>query len=158
MLTDLERLVAIEEIKNLKARYFRAMDTGDWDVLQTVFATDAVFDCSEAVVDPVDNPDADGPEPFVGGEAIVEAIRDAVSTANTVHHGHMPEIEITSQTTATGIWPMEDVIRPLATDADLPFSSSGFKGYGHYHETYVRVDGAWRILTSKLTRLRVTFE
>lgn len=45
-MSDLERLVAIEEIKNLKARYFRAMDTGDWDVLQTVFATDAVFDCS----------------------------------------------------------------------------------------------------------------
>lgn len=157
MLTDLERLMAIEEIKNLKARYFRTMDTGDWDGLGTVFAPDAVFDFSQAVMDPVDNPDANGPEPVVGGEAIVAAIRDAVSTANTVHHGHMPEIEITSQTTATAIWPMEDVIRPLAIDDDLPFSSSGFKGYGHYHETYVRIDGDWRIQTSKLTRLRVTF-
>jgi hypothetical protein len=26
----------------------------------------------------------------------------------TVHHGHMPEIELTSATTATGIWAMFD--------------------------------------------------
>lgn len=53
---------------------------------------------------------------------------------------------------------MEDVIRPLGTGADLPFSSAGFKGYGHYHETYLRIEGQWRIQTSKLTRLRVTFD
>ncbi|MDG1267778.1 MAG: nuclear transport factor 2 family protein [Ilumatobacter sp.] len=158
MLSDLERLIAIEEIKNLKARYFRSMDTGDWDALGTVFTADAVFDFSEATVDPVDNPDADGPEPVVGGDAIVAAIRDAVSTANTVHHGHMPEIEITSATTATAIWPMQDFIRRLTVDADLPFSSSGFTGFGHYHETYLKIDGQWRIQASKLTRLRVTLD
>jgi hypothetical protein len=27
-------------------------------------------------------------------------------------------------------------------------------GYGHYHETYEKVEGAWRIKTSTLTRLR----
>ena len=27
-------------------------------------------------------------------------------------------------------------------------------GYGHYHETYEKIDGRWRIKTSKLTRLR----
>jgi hypothetical protein len=27
-------------------------------------------------------------------------------------------------------------------------------GYGHYHETYEKVDGRWRIKSSKLTRLR----
>ena len=29
----------------------------------------------------------------------------------TVHHGHMPEIELTSPTTARGIWAMEDMLR-----------------------------------------------
>jgi hypothetical protein len=29
------------------------------------------------------------------------------------------------------------------------------RGYGHYHETYSRIDGAWRIQTCRLTRLRV---
>ena len=53
---------------------------------------------------------------------------------------------------------LSDLERLVAIDADLPFSSSGFKGYGHYHETYVRIGGQWRIQTSKLTRLRVTFQ
>jgi hypothetical protein len=28
------------------------------------------------------------------------------------------------------------------------------RGYGHYHETYEKIDGQWRIKSSKLTRLR----
>jgi len=31
------------------------------------------------------------------------------------------------------------------------------RGYGHYEETYVKLDGQWKIKTSKLTRLRVDF-
>jgi hypothetical protein len=32
---------------------------------------------------------------------------------------------------------------------------STMTGYGHYHETYEKVDGAWKLKTAKLTRLRV---
>jgi len=70
----------------------------------------------------------------------------------TVHHGHMSEIEVTSPTTATGIWAMEDKLR-WPSGASL----GEMHGYGHYHETYVKVDGAWRIKTLTLTRLRVDF-
>jgi hypothetical protein len=31
-------------------------------------------------------------------------------------------------------------------------------GYGHYHETYEKTDGRWRISSLKLTRLRVDVE
>ena len=31
-------------------------------------------------------------------------------------------------------------------------------GYGHYHETYEKVDGRWYIKTLKLTRIRVDAE
>ncbi|MBW8754754.1 MAG: nuclear transport factor 2 family protein, partial [Sphingomonadales bacterium] len=34
----LERLEAIEAIRSLKARYFRLMDTKQWDELRGVFA------------------------------------------------------------------------------------------------------------------------
>jgi hypothetical protein len=67
----------------------------------------------------------------------------------TVHHGHMPEIELTSPTTATGIWSMEDMLRwPEGHE---------MHGYGHYHETYEKVGGAWRIKSSRLSRLRMDF-
>jgi len=36
-LGPLERLVAIEEIKTLKARYFRFVDTKQWDDLRACF-------------------------------------------------------------------------------------------------------------------------
>jgi len=34
-------------------------------------------------------------------------------------------------------------------------SQSELHGYGHYHDEYRKVDGAWRIASSKLIRLRV---
>jgi hypothetical protein len=30
-----------------------------------------------------------------------------------------------------------------------------FRGFGHYHETYRKVSGEWRIATLRLTRLLV---
>jgi SnoaL-like domain len=48
-MNDLQRLLAIEAIKNLKARYFRSVDTKDWDGFKAVFAPDALFDISQDV-------------------------------------------------------------------------------------------------------------
>lgn len=146
MPSDLERLIAIEEIKQLKARYFRSMDTKDWAGLTGVFAPDAELDMRGEAADK--SKAASGL--VSGGEAVGAFIRNAVHDLVTVHHGHTPEIEITGETTARGIWAMEDVLRwpeggPLQT----------LHGYGHYHETYRKVDGAWRIQTSRLSRLRV---
>ena len=62
----------------------------------------------------------------------------------TMHHCHTPEIALTSATTATGIWAMEDL---------LVFADGGeMHGAGHYHETYEKQDGSWRIKTLHLTR------
>lgn len=146
MPNDLERLIAIEEIKQLKARYFRSMDTKDWAGLTAVFAPDAELDMRGEAADK-----SKAAQGLVrGGEEVGAFIRNAVHDLVTVHHGHMPEIEILSETTARAIWAMEDVLRwpeggPLKT----------LQGYGHYHETYRKVDGAWRIQTSRLSRLRV---
>lgn len=146
MVTDLERLVAIEEIKQLKARYFRFMDTKDWAGLETVFAPDAEFDMRSEAHDR-----SRAAESLVTGAARIAAfMRNAVHDLNTVHHGHMPEIDITSPTTARGIWAMEDLIRWPEGSA-----TTSLHGFGHYHETYERVDGRWLIRSLRLTRLRV---
>ena len=139
-----ERLAAIEEIKQVKARYFRCMDTKDWDGFAAVFAPDAVMDMRSE--DP-------GSGLNEGNQVIADYVRNAVDAVVTVHHGHMPEVEITSPTTATVIWAMEDKLR-------WPEGSpiSALHGYGHYHETYTLVDGAWKIKTLTLKRLRLDVE
>ena len=145
---QLEQLVAIEEIKALKARYFRCMDTKDWDGFGAVFTADASMDVSGEMGAPAAD---DG---FIRGrDRIVAFVRRAIDKVTTVHHGHTTEIDIVSPTEATGLWAMEDTLR---WPEGSPIRS--LHGYGHYHETYEKADGTWRIKTTKLTRLRVDVE
>lgn len=147
-----ERLLAIEEIKQLKARYFRLMDQKDWAELADVFAEDAVCDYRGALRDPSDGP-APPDDPYeidvVGREAIIRFIQAGLTGVRSVHHGHMPEIEIVSADEARGIFAMYDGLNfrqgPL----------SALDGYGHYYDGFRRVDGRWRIATLRLVRLRV---
>lgn len=128
----------LEAIKQLKARYFRTMDTKDWEGMREVFADDVVMDTTSS-----------GGGVVTGADAFLTFLRGILQDVITVHHGHMPEIEIMSPTTATGIWAMEDLLK-------WP-NGSELRGYGHYHETYEKIDGTWRIKTSTLTRLRTDF-
>ena len=143
-LGDVERLLAIEEIGRLKASYFRCLDTNDWACIETLFAPDgtAVYNVEgSGDLGTLDNP-------VTGPVAIAAFIQRGVEHLTTVHHGHMPEIEITSPTTATGIWAMEDILQ-------IPGGENTLQGWGHYYETYERIDGRWHIKTLRLTRLRV---
>ena len=135
----LQRLLDIEAIKQLKARYFRSMDRKQWDDFGQVFARDAVLEVPE--VDLVVN----------GREAIVAFVSGAVGAAQTVHHGHMPEIELTGSDSARGTWAMFDYVEWDSSDADRV----GLYGYGHYLEEYIREDDEWHISRSRLERLRV---
>ncbi len=45
------------------------------------------------------------------------------------------------------MWALEDVVRLAPGGVNL-------RGYGHYTETYEKVDGRWLIASSRLTRLR----
>lgn len=136
----LRRLLDIEEIKALKARYFRLMDAKSWEDWGHVFAKDAVMEVPEAGL--VER----------GRDAIVTSVSKALTGARTVHHGHMPEIEITGASTARGTWAMFDFVEWPPSDGG---ERRGLKGYGHYLEEYVREDGAWRIQRLRLARLRV---
>ena len=138
-MNETERLAAIEEIKLLRARFARCMDTKQWVEMHDTISKDCVFDARmEGVVD----------ELWIGAEDIVAHIRRTLETAVSVHHAHMPEIEITSPTTAKAIWAMQDFLK-FQGDLELV-------GSGHYHEGYEKeADGKWRLKTYKLTRLRV---
>jgi uncharacterized protein (TIGR02246 family) len=140
-------LAEIEAIKQLKARYFRGLDTKDWPAWRKVFTDDL-----EVIVDrAVSTGGKDGlPSPHPrGGDAFVVEIAGFFTELSTVHHGHMPEITLTGPDTAVGIWSMEDIV-------GLPDGQT-LRGYGHYHEQYRKVDGAWRIARLHLTRLRLDY-
>ncbi|HUP71967.1 MAG TPA: nuclear transport factor 2 family protein [Acidimicrobiales bacterium] len=136
----LRMLADIEAIKQLKARYFRLMDQKRWDEWAMVFAEDAHLVVPEGGVDER------------GRTAVVASVSGVLEGVRTVHHGHMPEIEITGADTAKGTWAMFDYV-------EFPQGASGarvgLQGYGHYTEQYVREDGEWRIATLLLSRLRI---
>jgi hypothetical protein len=136
-----QRLADIEDIVQLKARYFRAVDTKDWELFaDEVLTEDAHFDMEGTLVD--------------GRDEIVAFVSRTIRYATTVHHGHTREITITGPTTATGFWAMYDYVRWHKRDG----SEKVIHGYGHYAEDYVRTPAGWRIRSSRLTRLHVDAE
>lgn len=151
----LDRLLAIEEIKQLKGRYFRFLDTKDWAGMATIFTDDAVFDARTAnSVSGVGEGDAAVSNDWVyeGAQVITDFIREVAQPLVTAHHGHCHEIAIVSENDAEGVIAMEDMI----WDAPGAGGEKKLHGLGHYHEEYRRgEDGRWRIRRSRLTRLNV---
>jgi len=152
-MNETEKLLAIEEIKKVFARRVRYMDMKQWDKYGSVHTEDAY---SETYGDLPDDkqPTADGMKNKVAGpKALAAMIKKFITIEppiTSVHHAHQPEIEFTSDNTATGIWPMEDHLW-WKNGEDEEF----LHGYGHYHERYRKVDGQWLICYRKLTRLKV---
>jgi ketosteroid isomerase-like protein len=125
----------VESIKCLKARYFRTMDAKDWSGLADCFTDDLVADFREGP-----GMLAEGRDNYIS--QISEILKDAV----TVHHGHMPEISLLDGENATGTWAMDDLVQ-------LP--GLIIQGWGHYHESYRKENGQWKISRIRLTRLRL---
>jgi hypothetical protein len=129
-----------DAVSELKARYFRFLDTKYWSRFRGLFLDDAVIDTT-----------VDGGPLFDNADLFVGFLQSTIGTAVTVHHGHMLEFDQTSATTAEGIWALEDLLKfPLGSGVDA-------HGRGYYRETYEKVGGNWRIASLKLSRLRMDF-
>jgi hypothetical protein len=139
--TTVEKLAAIEEIKQLKARYFRLIDTKDWVAFRDVFTDD----CRHYYVP------TDAPETFSTNEEYFPMMEATLTRGVTTHHGHPPEITVTSPTAAEAIWAMFDYVQ-----VDAPHGRVSLMGWGHYFETYRRGDdGRWRMSSKRNSRIRV---
>jgi hypothetical protein len=141
---DIQKLVAIEEISNLKARYVRYADEKMWSELAKLFTTDATFEAYDEKENLLVR--------MEGQQEIQNTINDNVGSAQPIHHIFSREFEFTSPTIAKAVWSMEDNIM---FSEGSEFSS--IRGFGHYHDTYVKVDGKWFIQSLKITRVKMEF-
>jgi SnoaL-like domain len=133
----LQRLIAIEEIKHLKARYFRYVDQQDWDALRLLFWEDAHLET--------------GVGDFGGVEPFITTLRGYLADGRTFHLGHMPEIDILSETEASGIWTLLDRVE-VPADRARP----SFYGYARYWDLYRYRQDEWRIASLRIERLLQT--
>ncbi|MFE6862119.1 nuclear transport factor 2 family protein [Nocardia sp. NPDC057668] len=137
-------LIERESIRELKARYCRFLDGKDEESWRSVFTLDVRVRTDIGA--------ATGSAParsftLEGVDAFVPAVLATLAGVTTVHHCHTSEITLTSATTAGGIWAMAD--RLIYSDG------RELHGAGHYHETYEKSGGTWRISSLHLTRLHV---
>ena len=149
--TDLERLIAIENIRTLQSRYVRYADSKDWDALAGCFLPDASF---------IPHDLQGKPQVIMAGrDAIKERVSTSVGNGTALHHLLSYEIEVDSSTRARGVWAMEDWIDrsndDSSTGASPPFKT--MHGCGHYHATYEKVGGVWFIADLKLLRVKLEF-
>ncbi|MCX2979302.1 nuclear transport factor 2 family protein [Halieaceae bacterium IMCC14734] len=123
----MNRLEEAEEIKKLKYRYFRYLDCKQFQAMEACFAEDATSSYDS------------GRHTYQGRAAILGFLTDSLSNPRILHqhHGHHPEIEITSETTATGVWYMDDTVHILDHNMKV-------RGNGIYWDEYIKIDGQWR--------------
>jgi hypothetical protein len=133
----IDRLVAIEDIQQLKARYVRCIDTRDLACLRdTVFAPGAELyfkggDYEIAVK---------------GWPEIEKFYRDAFTpTKFGMHQVHTREIEVNGER-ASGLWYLHDVFVNLEANTTL-------QGSALYRDDYVKTSSGWRIAKSTYQRL-----
>jgi bile-acid 7alpha-dehydratase len=69
-----------------------------------------------------------------------------------MHHAHTPEIEITSETTASGKWYLEDFVL-TAIPSDWAPNGTVMHGTGIYVDEYVKIEGEWFIQQTGYERI-----
>jgi len=146
--SDVQRLLDLEQIKQLKARYCRFIDTKQWQRLRSLFTDGARFEGFRAA------PSGADADTFVKG--VSTRLKDAIS----IHHCHTPEIVFTDASAARSVWAMMDYLEwpsPVNLPEALPGAppTHGFYGFGHYEEEYRKIGDDWKMHFVRLTRLRI---
>lgn len=134
-------LEAIELIKQLKARYFRAIDTCNLELLQGMLTPDIKL----AFVSPTYQIHVEGLEQVLG------FYQNAfTATRLATHNGHTPEIEVNGEH-ATALWYLSYVFINLEDKTHI-------HGSAIYQDRYIKCDGQWMIAETGYQTLLETIE
>ena len=129
-MSELEWLVALEEIRLLKARRDRYVDAHDWEAYEALHAPNHVSH-------------NDNYPAWTSSAEMIKNVKGIMEDMTTVHHSYDPEIAFDSPTSARGIWAMVG-----ATVSDGGDEKAWSIEFGYYHETYMKLDGRW-VFTSR---------
>ncbi|MDT5005622.1 MAG: hypothetical protein QOJ24_2798 [Mycobacterium sp.] len=119
----------IDDIKRVKYRYLRALDTKHWDDFADTLTADIAGDYGSSV----------GEEHhFTDRDTLVEFMRTSMpASVLTEHRVTHPEIDVDGDE-ATGTWYLQD--RVIVADFNFMLYGAAF-----YHDRYRRTPDGWRI-------------
>jgi hypothetical protein len=132
--THVMNLQDVENIKKLKAKYWRCCDQKLWEELATCFASDPYANYLDEHV-------------FHSVEEIVAYLKaDPQLSITAFHHGHNPEITLVGDAKAHGIWQFYVHIHMASKKANTTLTMAGY-----YEDEYIKDQGQWKIKTTKAT-------
>ena len=133
-----------EQVRTAKAQYCRYVDTKQWEPFAALFVANPeihIYDAADQLI-----------ISFDARDAFIAACRGYLEGAQSIHQVHNEELTQLSETGMHAIWSMEDCVIFPQAEADADPRPARHHGYGHYHETWVLSDGAWRIGRMELRR------
>jgi hypothetical protein len=134
---DIQRLMDIEAIKQLKHAYFRCLDTANWEEMAGLFHDDVSVHFSGGTYE----------WKLQGKAEYLEAVAQSFHRESIGHHnGHHPEIQMLSTSEATGIWYLSDNMWVM----NHKFFTTGT---AIYWDRYEKVAGSWKIKDTRYRRL-----
>ncbi|MEM8498245.1 MAG: nuclear transport factor 2 family protein [Pseudomonadota bacterium] len=134
---NIQHLMDIEAIKQLKHAYFRCIDTANLDELGTLFHPEVKVHFIGGTYE----------WQLTGSEEYVASIGQSFNKRSVGHHnGHQPEIQVLSDTEATGIWYLTDNMWVMKYN-------SLTSGTAIYWDRYVKQNGRWLISDTRYERL-----
>jgi len=138
-LSDQENMIRvmmdIEAIKKLKYRFYRCLDNRLWDEI------------TECLAGNVTASFYGGKFKFEGVDALIQFLKEGlIPTRISVHQSHHPEIEITGDDSATGVWSLQTYIIDRQANISLG-------GVSLFQDEYVKEEGEWKIKSTACSRI-----
>jgi len=146
MRVTVDALLEFYQIQQLKYRYLRAIDTHQWDLLETCFTEGARVWY------------AGGRYSYAGRSEIMKFLQgfftDSVVSSHIVTH---PELELTGLSTAKGVWRLQDTVHfldanPVYAHANI-LGGEEMNGAAYYYDDYIKEADGWKISSTGFERM-----
>jgi len=133
-LSGLNRLLAMEEMKNARLTFCRSLDNHDWQALRSVMAED--FELYFADQSGSANPSPPAPVTMQGADKFVDFAKQLLSQGRSIHICTMPQFQFVGRDRARALWFINGY-------GDIGGQTG--MGFERVVEDYVRVRGKWLI-------------